>query len=202
LNAPEISQGQSYTINLSAGGSAFFRNKYWRVWIDFNQDGDFNDAGEQVASTNSTSYGTLSASILVPGGGPLGYTRMRVSMKYGAYASTCETFSNGEVEDYLVNIADPNGGVIGRGRTTTEATAAVDGTPASEIEIYPNPVRNVLNISGADATSLIQIKNALGQELYKGALREQLDVESWAAGVYLLQIRSGKEVRLIRFVKE
>ncbi|MBK9016633.1 MAG: hypothetical protein IPM82_22555 [Saprospiraceae bacterium] len=35
-----------------------------------------------------------------------GATRMRVSMKRGGFASSCETFANGEVEDYTINISN------------------------------------------------------------------------------------------------
>jgi hypothetical protein len=40
---------------------------------------------------------------------------MRVSMKYNAVQTTCETFSYGEVEDYTVNI----GGAAIAGFTTS-----------------------------------------------------------------------------------
>lgn len=76
--------------------------EYWRIWIDTNQDGDFDDAGEQVFADYGTS--TVSGTLTVPATALSGTTRMRVTMKYDSAPSPCETFSYGEVEDYTINI--------------------------------------------------------------------------------------------------
>jgi len=75
--------------------------EYWKIWIDFNSDGDFNDAGEEVFSKSGTS--TVSGTITIPATAS-GKTRMRVTMKWNAAPTSCETFSYGEVEDYSINI--------------------------------------------------------------------------------------------------
>lgn len=93
----DLQAGESYTLELTPGGSY---TEQWRVWIDYNGDLDFDDAGEQVASVSGS--GTLSASFVVPVDAT-GSTRMRVSMKWGSAPSPCETFSYGEVEDYTVS---------------------------------------------------------------------------------------------------
>ena len=67
--------------------------EYWRVWIDYNRDGDFEDAGELAFSEDATSS-VVTGSFSVPTGGS-GNTRMRVSMKWEAAPSPCETFSYG-----------------------------------------------------------------------------------------------------------
>jgi hypothetical protein len=76
----------------------------YAAWIDFNQDGDFHDAGEQVWTQSNTQQSPVSTMITIPTAVPNGATRMRISMKYNAAPSACETFNYGEVEDYTVHI--------------------------------------------------------------------------------------------------
>lgn len=87
-------------------------NMFWRVWIDFNGDGDFTDNGEQVISRQIVIFlGTFldnEQAFTAPATGRLGNTRMRVAMKVGAYPEPCETFERGEVEDYTVQIVNGN----------------------------------------------------------------------------------------------
>jgi PKD repeat protein len=91
------------TLTPTYAGSAY--TEYWRVWIDYNKDGDFLDAGENVfapAASNTVVTGNFTAAA-----GASGTTRMRVTMKYNAVPTPCETFSYGEVEDYTVSFGTP-----------------------------------------------------------------------------------------------
>ncbi len=81
------------------------------VWIDWNQDGDFEDAGEEVMhSFNKT--GPYIQNIIPPSG-VLGTTRMRVRLGYGSddVIVPCGVLKkSGEVEDYslvITNDSDP-----------------------------------------------------------------------------------------------
>ena len=85
-------------------------NMFWRIWIDLNQDNDFDDAGEMVGSRQVTiSFGSFldnDSPFTIPSTATLGKTRMRIAMKVGGYPTPCETFERGEVEDYSVIIMD------------------------------------------------------------------------------------------------
>ena len=100
-----VQKGGSYPIVLTPGYSWLSYNEHWTVWIDFNQDSDFADAGEMVLQQNSNN--PITANIVIPNGAKTGTTRMRVSMQRGAFAGPCETFTQGEVEDYSVYISAP-----------------------------------------------------------------------------------------------
>ncbi|MCX6581218.1 MAG: fibronectin type III domain-containing protein [Candidatus Aminicenantes bacterium] len=97
------------TVNMSAGGSVSYRidkgdsnTSMFKVWIDYNKDGDFTDSGEAVVSKGLyNSY--VTGSFTVPTG-KNGTTRMRVSVKRNSSQTSCEIFSYGEVEDYTVVI--------------------------------------------------------------------------------------------------
>ncbi len=104
----ELTQGGSVAISLTPGFNNTVYSEVWRIWIDFNQDGDFDDNGETVFETESTT--TVNGSIQVPMEASLGETRMRIAMKWGGIPTPCETFSYGEVEDYTVSISEDNGG--------------------------------------------------------------------------------------------
>jgi PKD repeat protein len=97
-----MTKGTGYTVGLTPGFSGSSYTEYWRVWIDLNADGDFEDSGEKVLEKSGKSK--VSASVTIPSTAITGNTRMRVSMRYSSYPSSCGTFSYGEVEDYTVQI--------------------------------------------------------------------------------------------------
>lgn len=72
------------------------------AWIDFNNDGDFGDAGEQVFTNTALTAGANALNFSVPcasAGGSL-YSRFRLSMA-GGLAPTGPA-ADGEVEDHLI----------------------------------------------------------------------------------------------------
>jgi len=101
-----IGSTHDLTVNLNTDGNYSI---YSMVWIDWNQDFDFDDSGEafDLGSVQNSSNGSTSSSpysITVPVGAVVGNTRMRVSAKYDVYPSACETDFDGEVEDYTLNV--------------------------------------------------------------------------------------------------
>ncbi|MBT8195450.1 MAG: S8 family serine peptidase, partial [Bacteroidia bacterium] len=102
-----LTQGSSYAISLTPDFNSFQYDEYFRVWIDYNQDGDFGDVGELVFDPNTAATNTITGNISIPATATLGTTRMRVSMKYNSTSTECETagsFGFGAVEDYCVFI--------------------------------------------------------------------------------------------------
>ena len=94
--------GFSYT----SGTSAFLR-----AWIDYNFDGDFNDAGELIFDTPNEVDSAVTQSFFIPMLDTLGHTVMRVMMKSnfgeGVVKSKpggCESFAFGEIEDYCIEL--------------------------------------------------------------------------------------------------
>jgi PKD repeat protein len=97
----DLTGGDNVNVVLTPGFSGGVWTEYWKIWIDYNNDHDFEDTGEEVFGGYGTS--TVSGSFTVASGIDT-VTRMRISMKYNAYPTPCETFSYGEVEDYTANV--------------------------------------------------------------------------------------------------
>ncbi len=83
--------------------------EYSRVWIDFDNDGIFEDGTEMVYDQMDSSKTTAMGEVEIPSNTQLGGTRMRVSMVFGGNGlkpSNCGHYDYGEVEDYCVKIID------------------------------------------------------------------------------------------------
>jgi len=74
------------------------------IWVDWDQDFDFDDSGESIPVTGSPGKGPYTATITPPAGAKLGKTRMRIRLRYTGSLSPCGDTSYGEVEDYSINV--------------------------------------------------------------------------------------------------
>jgi hypothetical protein len=99
-------QGTSFTYQVTT--YSYSSSQYITLYADWNADGDFADAGENLGShgPSSSAYQVYTGTINVPLTATPGTTRLRV---YDLYASlntnACQTGASfGEVEDYGLNI--------------------------------------------------------------------------------------------------
>ena len=80
---------------------------YLKIFIDYNRDGDFDDANEEAFGGASQCSGNVIGALSVPYTVIAGNTAMRiVHAIYGSSTSVhpCGTYFYGETEDYVVNI--------------------------------------------------------------------------------------------------
>ena len=181
-------RGRSNSITITPTWTGTVFREAYRVWIDYNKDGDFLDAGEQVVNVTRTTATPIARSFTVPTTALLGATRMRVSMKYNASPTSCEIFTDGEVEDYTVNIT---------------ATARQEAIELLEISVYPNPVNgDVLYVSSVE-NATYKVYNLLGQEIAKGNIEnDTIPVSNIQSGTYLLEVTSKGQTAVKRFIKQ
>lgn len=104
------------------------------------------------------------------------------------------------------------GGQCGGNLSTTNSTLTGDlhssplGTSEvskSKIQIFPNPVSDVIRISGIDNGHTIQIFNVDGRLIRTDAFDQKIDVSNLSAGVYVLKITTKSfESHEFKFVKK
>ena len=135
--ATVLKAGKKYQLALKPAFSGPSFNEGLRVWIDYNGDGDFDDAGEQIWEVLKFNANVKSDSILIPTNITEGVTRMRVAMKFvgalGMPPQNCEIFDGGEVEDYCVRL--------------DKSSAIAPIIAQSELVTYPNPFSNYFIIN-------------------------------------------------------
>ncbi|MCC2589746.1 fibronectin type III domain-containing protein [Chryseobacterium sp. MFBS3-17] len=185
------STGNQISITKQWTGQVY--NEAVTVWIDFNRDGKFaNDERILIApaNTNNPAAGTFS----VPADAYVSLTNdkylvMRVAMRRNGSPEMCSTFDNGEVEDYKVRIVKPRPNNI------------MDN---NQVILYPNPVKNILNVTKVKDGATYKVYNSIGQLIQNGAIfSNRMDVSKLISGVYIIDITdtNGETVQK-KFIKE
>ncbi len=199
-----LAGGTSNTIGLTPGFASSSYREYWNVWIDYNHNGVFTDAGERVAQGNSTA--ALNLSFTVPTTALNGSTRMRIQMQYNAYASTsCTTYTYGEVEDYSVNVTgNAQISVLPGVQQDSRSLKNLDG-----INLYPNPAQDNITIEFSSNISVAgkdNVYNMVGQKVISNNLSVveglnsiNLNTSAFEKGVYLLEIENNGETLRQKF---
>ena len=94
--------GESYPITVINGQEDL--TDQCAIWIDWNNDGDFTDAGKLITMTGSPGIGPYTAIITPPVGVTEGIKRMRIRISWNITPTPCEQQNFSEVEDYSINI--------------------------------------------------------------------------------------------------
>lgn len=194
----DLAIGTSHTIVITPLWIRSALSESYCLWIDLNQDGDFEDNGELIFSRLKSKAKSLSVSFTIPNTALTGTTRMRVSMKNNLIPSSCEIFTYGEVEDYTVNITESTSRF-----NETNTTNNLNQNKAT-FKLYPNPVKgDVLNISDTENYSDFIIYNLMGQKLEeKGIENNTINVGSLKEGIYIIEF-SNKATKITKqFIKE
>jgi chitodextrinase len=180
--------------------------EYYNIWIDFNQDGDFDDSDELVFSKSKTKAKTVNGSLVIPTNAISGSSRMRVSMKNDMLPNPCEIFSNGEVEDYTVSITS---GATAKTVNTSKmsplkGTTTTLDTAKPSLKLYPNPVKeDVIYISDIDSNPNYIIYNIMGTIVAKGVLKiKEINVGQLTRGIYIITLNDGLVTATKRFIKQ
>ncbi|AXT63607.1 T9SS C-terminal target domain-containing protein [Aquimarina sp. AD10] len=90
--------------------------------------------------------------------------------------------------------------------TYNSTTGAKDELNANLIKAFPNPVHNVLNLSGLSEKSLITIIDLRGQTILKertsASKNAQLDVSQLPKGMYFVQVQNGTSNFNLKILKD
>ena len=175
----DVSVGQSYPITIING--KHFNTDTMGCWVDWNYDGDFNDANETIAISYSGavgSIGTGTGTITIPANATNGFNRLRIRIQYGPDIQSCGPSGYGEVEDYLIRILPSLG--------STEFSE-------NNFSIYPNPNNGNFTISlnstlNKDAN--LEIYSINGQLIFKKEIKNNIENINFSgsAGIYFVKI--------------
>lgn len=183
------SQGNVVKVDkTSASGS----NSGVAVWIDFNRNGYF-DVNEKVLSNGPNNASSASAAFTVPEDAFVSttdykYVVMRVAMQKDAIPVNCTSFADGEVEDYTIRI---------------QKKPVVNTLDQTQVILYPNPVKNVLNVKNISVKAKYKIYNAAGQILASGLIvNNKIDVSRLINGLYVIDIEDANIIVQKKFIKE
>ncbi|MFN7013324.1 MAG: GEVED domain-containing protein, partial [Bacteroidia bacterium] len=184
-----IVRGTANTITITPTWTGTVYSEGYAVFIDYNNDGDFIDAGETVFTRTATTVTPVSGSFTIPATTTVGAKRMRVSMKYNGVPTSCEAFSYGQVEDYTINV--------------TSTARETETTPLT-FSLYPNPVKgDVLNISDFNGEASFRIFSAVGQDLGNGKVENNtISVGHLATGTYMIEVTTANGTNMKRFIKQ
>lgn len=141
LNTLTLVAENSYPVSLTPGFSAGSYSEYFKIWIDYNGNGTFDEPMELAFDAGSGSQSTVTGNITIPISLALaaGSTRMRVGMSYvgvfgtGTPPSSCGTYAYGEVEDYCVNLQLADG--------------VENIMNLSNFSVYPNPANETFTLN-------------------------------------------------------
>jgi hypothetical protein len=189
-------RGQSLTVSLTTSFSWFTADQYYKIWIDYNQDGAFDPSTETAysgilsAPPDGTSSKVLSGNLVVPATAALGKTKMRISMKRGAYPTVCESIPFGEVEEYSVQVNPPAvlQNSVNNQITTTQVVENQD-----DIQVFPNPASGVVSINWKDqAPANVSLMSASGVVLDQtpSVTQAEFDVSQRPSGLYFVRIEA------------
>jgi PKD repeat protein len=181
-----LAQGNTYTLTitpaiLTNAQASAYTNDEIAAWIDFNNDFDFNDAGEQVAYVLVATGWSNTFNVTIPLASYTGNVRMRVRISYqpdGAI-TPCGPASYGETEDYTINITSGVG---------------INENPLSQVAIYPNPANEELfvdlkDLEGVNSITILDINGKqiqMVQNIENGV--NTLPIAALKAGIYQVRI--------------
>lgn len=115
-----LQAGYTYPATLYAGFLADPLPVYWRVWMDLNEDGDFDDEAELLFHSGQQLADSLAFQLQIPEWVAPGQKLLRISQAFLAPPSPCGATLYGETEDYEVEIAPPLAHCASGGESTTQ----------------------------------------------------------------------------------
>lgn len=189
----------AFTITPGFNGSAY--SEGYSIWIDYNQDGDFNDSGEQVFQQAPTTNTSVTGTINIPSSALTGTTRLRVIMRYNAAPSACGNYSDGETEDYTVNIT--SGSAKKENATAIKPIASVV-SEENKMIVYPNPSNGPFKIDyslGNDKlNNRVEIRDIKGRLVWSSVIKDKQGSivinSNLTSGVYIIHLLGANKTLL------
>jgi PKD repeat protein len=131
----KVSPTFSYPMTIT-NGKTIYTGDQCSIWVDWNQDYDFTDAGETIPVTGTPGVGPYTATIIPPANATKGNCRLRTRILWTESISPCGNTTYGEVEDYHIWVGTPGlwvGGTAGSETNWNTANNWDDGRVPSSV---------------------------------------------------------------------
>lgn len=198
---------EAIMLTVDAWTDIYFPNEEEEVKIDIIQDKFGNQTTwELLDAENNVIASGGPYSVLATNGVKMNRTKVNISnnkwYRFVIYDEAANGINNGSGEGYY-KITDSAGNIVlqGDGKftdkkehaiATKEGALAIDETVVNSYKIFPNPVNDVLTISGEDMRQ-ITIFNAVGQLVKTIECNENtvvVDVDDLQNGMYVVNVIS------------
>lgn len=185
--------GVPLPVTLTPAYSGLPYKEYFRIYIDYNADGDFTDPDELAFDPGFASDEQVIGQIIPPNSTASGFTRMRVMMKYtgpqNIPPAPCESFEFGQVEDYCAHL----GVMTGSGEIPNELSALL---------IFPQPGSEQVNIARPGRLTgpvHLMVYDAAGRLILSEHNTREYGVltihaGTWPEGFYVVCLEEGGQV--------
>lgn len=174
----------NYLLKNAGGKSSYLHH----IWVDWNNDFDFNDPGEFMLAFAPSTGNSFVGAFTIPVNQALGSYRVRFQGSYGGDSGPCGLVLDGNFVDFTLKVVEP---IINLATSETDVK--------DMIKIHPNPFSDVLNIQEVSKVQSVSIMDIEGRVmknidnpspvLYVGDLKE---------GMYLviLKMKDGSKQTL------
>lgn len=180
-----VEKGKTYKISVKGNTNGSWKVSTFTAFIDWNQNGILDNDNEIykigfVKGSTGMDTQVAELDIHVPENAVVGNTRLRL-LKVNSPSTfamfwptgSCGSYAQGgQVEDYTLNVKE---------------TLATGETSFNKIQFYPNPVKDVLNISSTKKVNSITVYNTAGQVVKTLQNTNTVNMSSLAPGVYVVK---------------
>lgn len=180
-----LAKGTAYSATVVPGiigqaGNTAYTGDEVAIWIDYNNDNDFADAGEQVGYVLVGAGWSNVFNFTVPMNATTGlvHLRTRISYQGSGAIDPCGTAVYGETEDYMVNIT---------------AASGIGELHPDLVSLFPNPANDKVTVDFGilEATS-VKLYDLSGKLILstEGNLiqKVELSTEGIAPGMYQVKV--------------
>lgn len=175
-----LAKGSPYTVTVSPainGTPGAYTDDEIAVWIDYNNDLDFADAGERIAYVLVAAGWSNVFNFVVPATATTALVNMRVRISYSVDGAIipCGESTYGEVEDYKINIV---------------ASSGLEENNLDGLSIFPNPTNDFITIDLSSVNAIvkeIKLEDLTGKTLLTSPIinnSSKLDLHLFSAGIY------------------
>ncbi len=199
-----VRQTWSYNIQVSMSTGSLARQV--RVYVDWNNNNNFTDAGENVVTSGAIAGSVATTgplSFTVPGTASKGLHRMRVVCEYqnetqrGSCGQGADVGAQGDAKDFTLDVKDVNG--------NREGESIIAPGNSSLVNIYPNPNSGNMTVefvSDVNENEIsIDVINMLGQCVYHslpsteaGSVTAEIHLSALVpSGIYMVRVSAGTD---------